>query len=74
LIEYVPIILICSFSLPDEKCNPNNTEVTVSRGIPQNTPMACLIEGTTVTSQLAFSPKLGNTYYVKIRCVARNTI
>lgn len=73
LIEYLPIILICNSLLSDDKCNENNPEVTVTKGRPQNTPTACLIEGSTVTSQLAFSPKLGDTFYVKLRCVTRNT-
>jgi hypothetical protein len=33
--------------------------------------MGCLIDGQTTAAQLAFSPKIGDTYYVKIRCLAK---
>jgi hypothetical protein len=73
VIEYIPVILICNVLWSDAKCIESNPEVTVSKGKPQNTPIACIIEGSAVTSQLAFSPKLGDSYYVRIRCLARNT-
>lgn len=71
MIEYIPIILICNSLSPREECNEGNKDITSMIGETQRTPNACLIEGNTKAAQLAFSPKIGDTFYVKIKCVPR---
>lgn len=65
------MLLICNSLNSPADCSENNKELTVSKGKPQNTPMSCLIEGQTLAAQLAFSPKIGDTFYVKIKCTAK---
>jgi len=71
LIKYIPIILICHTSVPEKDCNQENAEVTTVIGEHQNSPMSCLIEGQTRIAGLAFAPKLGDPYYVKVKCVPK---
>lgn len=71
MIQYLPLILVCNSLSSPASCNENNKDITVTRGKPQLTPMGCLIDGQTTAAQLAFSPKIGDTYYVKIRCLAK---
>lgn len=71
MIRYIPIILICHLSVPDKECNPNNNGITKAVGQHQSTPMACLIEGQARAATLAFSPKLNEPYYVRIKCVPK---
>ena len=54
---------------PPADCSEKNKDITVTRGKIQSTPMSCLIDGQTTAAQLAFSPKIGDSYYVKIRCL-----
>jgi len=68
MIQYLPIILICSTSVAPKDCNIETKQVSVFSSSPQNTPMACLVEGQTKVASLAISPKAGEPYYVKIRC------
>jgi hypothetical protein len=74
LIKYIPIILICHTSIPNYDCKQENAEVTTVVGEHQNSPMSCLIEGQTRVASLAFAPKLGEPYYVKVRCVPKEVI
>jgi hypothetical protein len=73
LIEYLPIILICSTSSLPSDCKEDNKDVTVAFGEPKNTPMSCAIEGQTKAASLAFAPKLGESYYIKIKCEPKLT-
>lgn len=70
--KFIPFILICSLSMPDTECQPNNKVISVSIGEPQNSPMACLMEGQTKSASLAFSPKNGDNYYIRIKCVPKD--
>lgn len=73
MIEFIPVILICSAALPVTECKEGNKEVTVTIGEFKNTPMACLIEGNTKVASLVFAPKLEDNYYVKVKCVPKDT-
>lgn len=73
MIEYLPVILICNSLLSPDKCKEDNQDVTSAFGDLQRTPNACLVEGNTKAAQLAFSPKIGDTFYVKIKCVPKIT-
>lgn len=55
------------------ECNEGKRDVTITFGEIQKTPYGCLIEGETKAAQLAFSPKLGDNYYVKVKCVPKDT-
>ena len=68
---YIPIILICSLSMPSSECKENKEGVTVAVGEHKSTPMACLIEGQTKAASLAFAPQLGDGYYVHVKCVPK---
>lgn len=71
MIKYIPIILICHTSVPEKDCNQEHADVTTVIGEHQNSPMSCLIEGQTRIAGLAFAPKLGDPYYVKVKCVPK---
>lgn len=73
MIEFIPIILICNSEFPLIECKEGNRDVSVTIGEFKNTPMACLIEGQTKAASLAFAPREGEHYYVKIKCVPRDT-
>ena len=67
----MPIILICNLNVPNTDCKPENKEVTVSIGEPQNSPMACAMQGQTQAASLGFAPKEGEPYYIRIKCVPK---
>ena len=70
MIQYLPVILVCASTISVNDCRKDNKEVTdVIIGEAQNTPMMCLVDGTT---KAAASP-LGadNKYYIKIKCVPK---
>lgn len=71
MIKYLPIILICHASVPQQDCKVDTKDVTSFTGEPQNSPMACAIEGQTRLAQIAIAPKLNEPYYYKVRCVVR---
>ena len=66
--KFIPIILLCSTSIPTTDCNIQNQAVSVTRGEPQNTPMACIIRGQEQIAQTVIAPKLGESFYVVIKC------
>ena len=68
LIKFLPIILICNINLKD--CN-EETASTRTYGEVKNTPISCIIEGHTRAAGLAFAPKEGEQFYVKIKCVPK---
>lgn len=72
MIKYIPIVLICHTSLPYKECTQDQKDVTTVIGEYQTSPMSCLIEGQTRIAGLAFAPKLGEPYYVKIKCVPKD--
>lgn len=71
MIKYVPIILICHSSIAEENCKQEYKDTTTIIGESQNSPMSCLIEGQTRVAGLVFAPKIGEPYYVKIKCVPK---
>ena len=73
MIEYIPLILICNAVLPDTECKDKGKDVTTVVGEPQRTPMSCLIEGTTKIASLAFAPRMDEKFYVRIKCIHRDT-
>lgn len=73
MIEYIPVVLICNSLLSDMECKEHGRDVTIVMGEIQNTPMSCIREAYERTAKLAFAPKLGDNYYVKVRCVPRDT-
>lgn len=73
MIEYIPVILICNSVLPPTECKEGGRDTTIVMGEITNTPMACVQESYERAAKLAFSPKLGDNYYIKVRCVARDT-
>ena len=66
------MILICNSLLSPVECKENGKDVTSVIGEAQRTPFACLTEGQTKIASLAFSPKLGDNFYVKIKCIPKN--
>ena len=72
MIKYIPIILICHTGIPEAECKSEHKDVTTVIGEHQNSPMSCLIEGQTRIASLGIAPKLGEPYYVKIKCVPKD--
>ena len=72
MIEYVPVILICNSLLSSMECKEGGRDTTIVMGEMQNTPMSCFQEGYTRLAKLAFVPKQGDHYYVKVKCVPRD--
>ena len=72
MIEYVPVILICNSLLSPMECKEGGRDTTIVMGEMQNTPMSCFQEGYTRSAKLAFVPKQGDHYYVKVKCVPRD--
>lgn len=72
MIEYVPVILICNSLLSPMECKENGRDTTIVMGEIKNTPMSCIQESYERAAKLAFSPKLGDNYYIKVRCVAKD--
>lgn len=73
--KFLPIILICSSSIPVKDCKPENKDViVVTQGEPQNTPMSCLIEGQTRLASIAIAPKSNDGTYYKVKCVPKELI
>jgi hypothetical protein len=73
MIQYIPVVLICNSLLPATECKEGKRDVTIVLGEMQNTPMNCLKEGNERVARLAFAPKLGDNYYVKVRCVPKES-
>ena len=73
MIEYVPVILICNSLLSPMECKEGGRDTTIVIGEMQNTPMSCFQEGYSRSAKLAFAPKIGDNYYIKVRCVAKDT-
>lgn len=70
MIQYLPIVLVCSIAMPVNECHKDNKDVTdVIVGEAQNSVMSCIMNGNV---KMASSP-LGtdNKYYVKIKCVPK---
>ena len=72
MIEYVPVILICNSLLSSMECKEGGRDTTIVMGEIKNTPMSCIHEGYERVSKLAFAPKEGDHYYVKVKCVPRD--
>ena len=73
MIEYIPVILICNSLLSSAECKEGGRDVTIVMGDFQKTPQSCLMEGSTKVASLAFAPRQGENFYVKIKCVPRDT-
>ena len=72
MIQYLPVILICNSLLSPSECKEDGRDTTVVFGEMTNTPMSCIREANERSSKLAFAPKLGDNYYIKIRCVPKD--
>lgn len=72
MIHYLPIILICNSLLSPSECKEGGRDTTIVIGEFQNTPMSCLKEANERSSRLAFAPRLGETFYIKIKCVPKD--
>ena len=72
MIEYVPVILICNSLLSSMECKEGGRDTTIVMGEIKNTPMSCIQEGYERSAKLAFAPKIGDNYYIKVRCVPRD--
>lgn len=73
MIEYIPVILICSFSFPPSECKEGKRDVTIVVGEIKNTPMNCVQEGYEHLARLAFAPRQGDNHYAKVKCVPKIT-
>lgn len=73
MIEFIPVILICNSMLSDMECKEGGRDTTIVIGEFKNTPMSCVQEGYQRAAKLAFAPKEGDNYYVKVKCVPRDT-
>lgn len=72
MIQYLPIILICASTISVDDCHKDNKDVTdVIVGEAQNTPMMCLVDGTTKAAATQLSKD--NKYYVKIKCIPKES-
>ncbi len=69
MINYLPVILICSLSYEDAECREGWKDVTIITGEVKNTPTACLVEGYERLSHSAYAPRAEDGYYVKVKCV-----
>jgi len=72
MIQYLPVILICSMLSPDAECKEHGKEVTIIVGEVQNTPMSCFQEGYQRLARSALAPRSEDKYYVKLKCVPKN--
>ena len=72
MIEYVPVILICNSLLSPMECKEGGRDTTIVMGEIKNSPMSCIHEGYERVSKLAFAPKEGDHYHVKVKCVPRD--
>lgn len=72
MIQYIPVILICNSLLPDFECKEGGRDTTMFFGEIQNTPMGCIKEGYERISKSALAPRLGDIFYVKVKCVPRD--
>lgn len=72
MIGYLPVILICSMSVPDSECKEHGKDVTVMTAGLQNTPMSCIMEGYQRLSRTAYAPRAEDKYYVKVKCIPTN--
>ena len=72
MIQYIPVILICNSLLSPSECKEGGRDTTLVIGEMTNTPMSCLKEANERSSRLAFAPKLGDTFYIKIKCVPKD--
>ena len=72
MIQYVPVILICNSLLAPSECKEGGRDTTIVIGDMTNTPMSCIMEANERSSKLAFAPKLGDTFYIKIKCVPKD--
>lgn len=67
MIYYLPIILICHMN--DPKCDENNA-INKVVGDYQNNLMTCITESYQSAAKLAYIPKMGEPFYVKVKCKA----
>lgn len=72
MIEYVPVILICNSLLSAMECKEGGRDTTIVMGEIKNTPMSCIQESYERVAKLAFAPKIGDNYYIKVRCVPKD--
>lgn len=72
MIEYIPVILICNSMLSSFECKEGGRDTTIVMGEMKNTPMACVQEGYERSAKLAFAPKMGDNFYIKVKCVPRD--
>lgn len=73
MIEFIPVVLICNAAFPLTECKEGKRDVTVVIGEMTNTPISCIAEGNQRVAKLAFAPALGSNYFVKIKCVPKDT-
>ena len=73
LIKFLPIILICHNGISPSKCNEELAINKVELDQMQNSPISCLMEGQSKAATLAFVPKEDEPFYVKIKCVPKET-
>jgi len=73
MIEYIPVVLFCNSLLSDMECKEGGRDTAIIMGEIQNTPMSCIQEGYLRASKSAFAPKMNDNYYIKVRCVPRDT-
>lgn len=72
MIEYIPVILICNSMLSSFECKEGGRDTTIVMGEMKNTPMSCIQEGYERSAKLAFAPKMGDNFYIKVKCVPRD--
>lgn len=59
---YIPVALLCLVGTPDSECQVGKRDVRYITGLPQNTPISCLMEATEMLSRSAFRPSLDDEY------------
>lgn len=72
MIQYIPVVLICNSLLSSFECKEGGRDTTIVMGDMQNTPMSCIQESYQRAAKLAFAPKIGDNYYIKVKCVPRD--
>ena len=70
MISYLPLILICHTSIATTNCNEDLAINKVEADL-QNSPISCIMEGQSKAASLAFIPREGEPYYVKVKCVRK---
>ena len=67
-VTWIPIVLICAIGVPKADCTEQSKKATVLKGIPQTSPMACLMAAMARYGAYANAPTLGEAQEPRFIC------